>query len=91
MEPYIVESIVYPDGRKIDTIPSPVRRVIKEDTAKKITYMLVDGVRNGFAQKGGVAGYTIAGKTGTSQIPYKRGYENRILGQDLGHTITSYG
>lgn len=91
MEPYIVESIVYPDGRKIDTIPSPIRRVIKEDTAKKITYMLVDGVRNGFAKKGGVAGYTIAGKTGTSQIPYKWGYENRILGQDIGHTITSYG
>lgn len=71
MEPYIVESIVYPDGKKVDTIPTPVRRVIKEDTAKKITYMLVDGVRNGFAAKGGVPGYTIAGKTGTSQIPYK--------------------
>jgi cell division protein FtsI/penicillin-binding protein 2 len=33
----------------------------------------------------------MAGKTGTSQIPYKGGYENRVLGQDVGHTITSYG
>jgi stage V sporulation protein D (sporulation-specific penicillin-binding protein) len=91
MEPHIVESITYPDGKKIDTIPTPVRRVIKEETSRKITAMLVDGVRNGFAKKWWVAGYTMAGKTGTSQIPYKWGYENRILGQDLGHTVTSYG
>jgi membrane peptidoglycan carboxypeptidase len=51
MEPYIVESMLYPDGKKIDTIPTPVRRVIKEETAKKITAMLVSGVRNGFAKK----------------------------------------
>ena len=91
MEPHIVESMIYPDGKKIDMIPTPLRRVIKEETAKKITAMLVDGVRNGFAKKWGIPGYSIAGKTGTSQIPYKWGYENRILGQDLGHTITSYG
>ena len=91
MEPHIVESITYPDGKKIDTIPTPLRRVIQEETAKKVTAMLVDGVRNGFAKKWWVPGYTMAGKTGTSQIPYKWWYENRILGQDLGHTITSYG
>lgn len=91
MEPHIVESLTYPDGKKIDTIPTPIRRVVKEETAKKVTAMLVDGVRNGFAKKWWVSGYTVAGKTGTSQIPYKGGYENRILGQDLGHTITSYG
>lgn len=33
----------------------------------------------------------MAGKTGTSQIPYKGQYENRYFGQDIGHTITSYG
>ena len=52
MEPHIVESITYPDGKKIDTIPTPLRRVIQEETAKKVTAMLVDGVRNGFAKKG---------------------------------------
>lgn len=97
MQPYIVESIQYPDGKKVDSIPTPIRRVIREETAKKVTAMLVDGVRNGFAKKWGVAGYTLAGKTGTSQIPYKWWYENIILkklywgNQDLGHTITSYG
>ena len=91
MEPHIVESITYPDGKKIDTIPTPIRRVLKEETSKIITAMLVDGVRNGFAKKWWVPGYTIAGKTETSQIPYKWGYENRIVWQDIGHTITSYG
>ena len=91
MQPYIVESVAYPDGRKVDTIPNPIRRVIKEDTAKRVTAMLVDGVENGFAKKWGVAGYTVAGKTGTSQIPMKGSYENIVLRTDLGHTITSYG
>lgn len=91
MEPYIVESLTYPDGRKIDTIPTPLRRVIKEESSKEITAMLIDSVRNGYAKKWWVAGYTIAGKTGTSQIPMKWWYENRILGQDIGHTVTSYG
>ena len=31
MEPHIVESITYPDGKKIDTIPTPIRRVLKEE------------------------------------------------------------
>ena len=51
MEPHIVESVTYPDGKKVDTIPMPLRRVIREETAKKVTAMLVDGVRNGFAKK----------------------------------------
>lgn len=33
----------------------------------------------------------MAGKTGTSQIPYRGTYENIYLQSDLGHTITSYG
>lgn len=91
MKPYIVESIEYPDGKKIQTVPTAIRRVIKEETSKTITAMMVDGVKHGFAAAGGVQGYTMAGKTGTSQIPYKSTYENHYFGMDLGHTITSYG
>ena len=46
MQPYIVESMTYPDGKKIETVPTPLRRVIKESTSKQITAMLVDGVRH---------------------------------------------
>jgi cell division protein FtsI/penicillin-binding protein 2 len=91
MQPYIVESMTYPNGKKIDTIPTPIRRVIKEDTSKTITAMLVDGAKYGYAVSGNVPGYTIAGKTGTSQIPYRGTYENVYFGKDVGHTTTSYG
>lgn len=50
MQPYIVESITYPDGKKIESVPTPLRRVIKEETAKQVTAMLVDSVKNGFAK-----------------------------------------
>jgi cell division protein FtsI/penicillin-binding protein 2 len=87
MQPYIVESILYPDGKRIETVPTPLRRVIKEDTAKQVVAMLVDSVRNWFAKAGWVPGYTVAGKTGTSQIAFRGWYE---IGQ-AWHTITSYG
>jgi len=86
MQPYIVESILYPDGKKIETVPTPLRRVIKEDTAKQVTAMLVDGVKRWFAKAWGVLGYTIAGKTGTSQIASRWGYE---IGE-AWHTVTSF-
>ncbi len=91
MQPYIVESMEYPDGRKIQSIPTPLRRVISEESSKAITAMLVQWVRRWFASAGGVAGYAVAGKTGTSQIPYKWTYENKYFRQDLGHTTTSFG
>lgn len=50
MQPYIVESLRYPDGKEVETLPTPLRRVIKEETAKQVAAMLVDGVRNGFAK-----------------------------------------
>ncbi len=91
MQPYIVEKISYPNGKNIETVPTPVRRVIKEETSKTITAMLVDSVKYGFAKSGWVPGYIMAGKTGTSQIPYKGTYENIYFNQNIGHTITSYG
>lgn len=91
MQPYIIEKMSYPNGKIVETVPTPVRRVIKEETSKTITAMLVDSVRYGWAKSGGVPGYVIAGKTGTSQIPYRGNYENLYFRQDIGHTITSYG
>jgi cell division protein FtsI/penicillin-binding protein 2 len=86
MQPYIIESMRYPDGKEIETVPTPLRRVIKESTSKQITAMLVDGVRNGFAREWWVPWYTLAWKTGTSQIPWRGGYEPGWA----WHTITSF-
>lgn len=91
MKPYIIESITDPNWKEIKTIPQQVRRVIKEETSKTITAMMADGVKNGYAAAGWVAGYTMAWKTGTSQIPYKWTYANLYFGRENGHTLTSYG
>lgn len=91
MQPYIVEKMVYPNGKVIQTVPVPLRRVISEETSKTITAMLVDGAKNGYAASGAVPGYSMAGKTGTSQIPYKGTYENLYFNMVVGHTVTSYG
>lgn len=91
MQPYIVEKIVHPNGKIIETVPTPIRRVIKEETAKATTAMLAKWTREGFAKSWEVPWYAIAWKTGTSQIPYKGTYENLYFKKNIGHTITSYG
>ncbi len=73
MQPYIVQKRVYPDGDTVDTEPIPVRRVISTSTSQKITAMLTESARIGFAKAGGVLGYSLAGKTGTSQIASSKG------------------
>jgi membrane peptidoglycan carboxypeptidase len=40
MQPYIVKSITFDDGRVVENKANPVQRVIKESTAKIVTDML---------------------------------------------------
>jgi membrane peptidoglycan carboxypeptidase len=51
-EPYIVDSITFGDGHVAQNAPKPLRRVIKEETSKKIIAMLTEGATIGFARKG---------------------------------------
>lgn len=55
-EPYIVDSIIFSDGRVAQNSPKPLRRVIKEETSKKVVAMLTEGATIGFAKKGSVEG-----------------------------------
>lgn len=87
VKPYIVSKIRYSDGREINQESEIVRRVIKEETAESVRAMLVEGATVGYAAAGGVAGYKIGGKTGTSQIASRGVYEKC----DAGCTVTSYG
>ena len=52
MQPYIVDSLTLADGTVVKNAPTPLRRVIKEDTSKKIIAMLTEGAKIGFAKKG---------------------------------------
>ncbi len=78
IRPRVIDSLEFPDGRMIEYKPEKERRVIKEATSQTLNSMLVSSIDDGAARNGGVDGYSLAGKTGTSQIPYRGGYEKWI-------------
>jgi len=69
MKPYVVKEVRHADGTVTTTQPTKVRSAISAQTATTVTAMLVNVVQNGHGTRAGVAGYYIAGKTGTAQIP----------------------
>jgi cell division protein FtsI/penicillin-binding protein 2 len=88
MQPYSVANIELPNGQIEEFQPVQVRNVISEKVAKEVTEMLVQVVVRGHGKKAGVAGYNIAGKTGTAQIadPEGKGYlENKNNGSFAGY------
>lgn len=86
MRPYIVDSEIWSEGRIVQHEPQTVRRVIDATVAATITQMLVASVEQGVAKVAKVAGYFIAGKTGTSQTYSRSG---RALA-DVGTTIVAF-
>ncbi|GAB4569180.1 MAG: penicillin-binding protein 2 [Anaerolineae bacterium] len=74
MQPHIVHQIV--EGDKVFTTqPSPMRRPVSTRTADMVREMMVQVVQYG-VPAAQVPGYTVAGKTGTAQIPIPGGYED---------------
>jgi cell division protein FtsI/penicillin-binding protein 2 len=73
MKPYIVKQFVTTD-KVVSVEPMAVRQAITEETAETLTGMLVEVVARE-ATKAQVAGYRIAGKTGTAQVPTAYGYD----------------
>ncbi len=69
MKPYIVKKIIDTKTGKtiLENKPTVIRKVISEETAKKTTNVLEQVVEYGKQRDGYIDGYTIAGKTGTSQ------------------------
>jgi cell division protein FtsI/penicillin-binding protein 2 len=67
MQPYIVQEI-HKDGEVLEHRPTVLSRAVSEQTADTVSAMAVNAVRTEVigAQ---VEGYTVAGKTGTAQIP----------------------
>ena len=69
MKPYVVEKIMDEKGKVIQSFqPEIVRKVISEETAKKVKVLLKATTERGGTGEGAVpAGYEVAGKTGTAQ------------------------
>ena len=68
MKPYIVEKIKYADGKEEKTSPQQIREVVSAKSAATVAAMLVSVVENGHGKRAKVAGYYVAGKTGTAQV-----------------------
>jgi cell division protein FtsI (penicillin-binding protein 3) len=67
-QPYVVASRREADGEH-RTAPVAVRRVISEETSATLVTMLTATVDIGIANAAALKGYSVAGKTGTAQIP----------------------
>jgi len=72
MRPYVVGARVT-DGKVQVTKPTVKSITMKPETAATLTKILVEVVNEGNSAAG-VAGYSIAGKSGTAQIPTAEGY-----------------
>jgi cell division protein FtsI/penicillin-binding protein 2 len=68
VKPQICRKIVGNDGAIIEqTTVQPIRRVLTEETAKRLGRMFRSVVDSGTGKNAAITGITIAGKTGTSQ------------------------
>ena len=68
MQPYIVSKTIDDSGNTInETKPTIKRQVISESTAATVTSYMEEVVKRGTGANAYVAGYHVAGKTGTSE------------------------
>ena len=68
MEPYIVSEVIDADGNTVlKQEPTVVRQTISEETSKIMCQLLESVVTEGTAKNAQVAGFSIGGKTGTSE------------------------
>lgn len=68
MQPRIVKSITNTDtGETTSISTTAVRQVVSKDTSETIKSMMQSEVEVGTGKRGLVAGYTVGGKTGTSE------------------------
>lgn len=80
VKPQIVSKTINNDtGSVSSTTTEEVRQVVSEETADSIIDMMEYVVTNGTGKRGSVKGYTIAGKTGTSEA---------IAGTQQGNTLS---
>lgn len=79
MQPRIVKSITNTDtGSVTEVEPVTVRQVISKETSEEVKGMMEYVATKGTGQNGQVTGYSIGGKTGTSEPPDNRKDEGYV-------------
>lgn len=84
MRPYIVEKVEDESGKQTMMQPQEEGRVISREAARKVTEMMITSAHSGEAQWTARHAYSVAAKTGTSQIPSPDG------GYEEDKTIASF-
>lgn len=79
MQAHLVDKIVTSDGRvNVLAKPMKIRRVVEKDTADKLKILLQNVVKNGTGKPARIKGYSVAGKTGTTEKLTQEGkYERK--------------
>lgn len=68
MAPYVVDSVVAPDGEVLQsTDPRDLRRLVPRQAARALTEMMIAVVEDGTGRPAAVAGIEVAAKTGTAE------------------------
>jgi stage V sporulation protein D (sporulation-specific penicillin-binding protein) len=68
MEPYVVSQVMDNEGNTVlEQTPTVLRQVIKEETSKTMCTLLRSVVKEGTAKNANTYGFSVGGKTGTSE------------------------
>lgn len=87
VQPYIVDRINHQE-----TIPVFSRPVISSQAANQATAMMISTIENGFSKRARIPGYRLAGKTGTSQVPWSAiGIDRRGYSDQTWQTFIGFG
>ncbi|MDA8333618.1 MAG: penicillin-binding transpeptidase domain-containing protein [Peptococcaceae bacterium] len=75
MRPRLVRAVVDGSGKTVENLkPVTVRQVISSATSAEVLAMMRRVVENGTGTPAAIPGYSVAGKTGTAQVPGPGGY-----------------
>jgi cell division protein FtsI/penicillin-binding protein 2 len=75
LQPYVVDAVRHGEvAERLHPLPKTVERPISAATAEELKRLLERVVTVGTGKSAAVAGYRVAGKTGTAQIPVAGGY-----------------
>jgi len=87
VEPRLVSKVVSHNDEVFELKESVSHQIISSETAAKLTSMMTKVIENGSGRRAQVSGYTIAGKTGTAQVPdlVSGGYKDEYI-----HTFVAF-